>query len=79
MGTQPGESWGYSPTALDVWAERARCWAEGDSPKDLETLAPARGGRLDRDVYLYIISGHKVANPAAAQALIGRIGPGGAN
>jgi uncharacterized protein YecE (DUF72 family) len=79
MGTQPGESLGYPPTALDVWAARARCWAEGDSPKDLETLAPERGGRLDRDVYLYIISGHKVANPAAAQALIGRIGSGGAN
>ena len=26
-----------------------------------------------RDVFLYVISGHKVANPAAAEALIARI------
>ncbi len=77
MGTQPGEPLGYSSPALDLWAERARCWAEGDAPKDLDTLAPERGGRLARDVYLYVISGHKVANPAAAQALIGRIASGG--
>ena len=74
MGTQAREALGYSPTALDVWAERARIWAKGDTPQDLQTIAPGRGGRLDRDVYLYIISGHKVANPAAAQALIGRMG-----
>jgi uncharacterized protein YecE (DUF72 family) len=78
MGTQPGEPLGYSPTALDVWAKRARCWAAGDTPNDLEALAPDRGGPSDRDVYLYVISGHKVANPAAAQALIGRVAaPGG--
>jgi hypothetical protein len=26
-----------------------------------------------RDVYLYVISGHKVSNPAAAAALIERV------
>jgi uncharacterized protein YecE (DUF72 family) len=73
MGTQSGEPLGYSPSALDVWVERATCWAAGGIPKDLESIAPQRGGRVDRDVYLYVISGHKVANPAAAQALIGRV------
>lgn len=26
-----------------------------------------------RDVFLYVISGHKVANPAAAEALLARL------
>ncbi len=37
--------------------------------------ARARGwAEAGRDVYLYVISGHKVANPAAATALIDRLG-----
>ena len=73
MGTQPKEQLGYSAAALDLWAERARRWAGGGVPEDLESVAPSKGERVDRDVYLYVISGHKVANPAAAQALIERI------
>jgi uncharacterized protein YecE (DUF72 family) len=73
MGTQPKEPLGYSTAALDLWAERARRWAGGGVPEDLESVAASKGERVDRDVYLYVISGHKVANPAAAQALIERI------
>jgi uncharacterized protein YecE (DUF72 family) len=73
MGTQSKEPLGYSKAALDLWAERARRWAGGGVPEDLESVAPRKGERVGRDVYLYVISGHKVANPAAAQALIERI------
>jgi uncharacterized protein YecE (DUF72 family) len=73
MGTQPNEPLGYSPTSLDLWAKRVRHWAAGGTPGDLETAAVHEGERADRDVYLYVISGHKVANPAAARALIERI------
>jgi uncharacterized protein YecE (DUF72 family) len=73
MGTQPGEPLGYSPAALDLWSERARCWAQGGAPESLETVTPRNNTGASRDVFLYVISGHKVANPAAAQALIERV------
>ena len=73
MGTESNEPLGYSPAALDLWAKRARRWAKGSVPEDLEPAAPGKDKPMDRDVYLYVISGHKVANPAAAQALIERI------
>jgi uncharacterized protein YecE (DUF72 family) len=75
-GTQAGESLGYSAVALDRWVERARCWADGGAPEGLETVAAldsSRGADKGRDVFLYVIGGHKVANPAAAQALIKRL------
>jgi uncharacterized protein YecE (DUF72 family) len=73
MGTQPNEPLGYSAAALALWSERARCWAKGGSPEDLETLTPPAKGQKARDVFVYVISGHKVSNPAAAQALIERV------
>jgi uncharacterized protein YecE (DUF72 family) len=73
MGTQASETLGYSPQGLDVWAERARSWARGEAAKGLETVTPHRDGQGSRDVFFYFISGHKVANPAAAQGLIERI------
>jgi uncharacterized protein YecE (DUF72 family) len=73
MGTKSKEPLGYSPAALDVWAERAKSWARGAAADGLETAAPHKNGHGDRDVFLYFISGHKVANPAAAQALIERV------
>ena len=49
MGTEDGEPAGYPPAALDAWAERARRWAEGGAPDDLETVAaPAAGGAARR-------------------------------
>jgi uncharacterized protein YecE (DUF72 family) len=80
MGTQPEEPLGYSPVALDRWAKRARAWAAGEAPAELETAVPIgkaqESGTSDRDVFLYVINGHKVANPAAATALIKRLAPG---
>ena len=74
MGTTEDEERGYSDAALDQWAARAKTWAAGGSPKDLTTVAlPLEVGRAGREVFLYVISGHKVRNPAAAMALIERI------
>ncbi|MGB3026715.1 DUF72 domain-containing protein [Paradevosia shaoguanensis] len=74
MGTSENEELGYSPAALDAWAERAREWAAGGSPDGLEYGSPDKAKTTDRDVYLYVISGFKERNPAAAMALIERIG-----
>src|ERR1700761_4707048 len=73
MGTKPTEDSGYGDAALDRWAQRALQWAAGASPKDLEYVEPPKNDGKPRDVYLYVISGHKVRNPAAAMALIKRI------
>ena len=42
-------------------------------PDGLETVAPPAEPAA-RDVFLYVISGAKVRNPAAAMALIERLG-----
>jgi uncharacterized protein YecE (DUF72 family) len=73
MGTREASPLGYAPSALDLWAERAKYWAAGDTPPDLATVAPHKSSGTAHDVYLYVISGHKVRNPAAAMALIERV------
>ena len=73
MGTSEEEELGYSPGALANWAKRAQTWAEGGAPADLESVA-TQAKASARDVFLYVISGFKARNPAAAMALIERIG-----
>ena len=74
MGATENEERGYSDAALDQWASRAKTWAAGGSPKDLATVAPApKSDAEGREVFLYVISGHKERNPAAAMALIERL------
>ena len=72
MGTRETEALGYADAALDLWAARAGAWARGQAPDGLDYAAPAPADGTPRDVYLYVISGHKVRNPAAAMALIER-------
>ena len=74
MGTQETAEAGYSDTALDLWAARARAWASGAAVDGLAYVGPPVADGKARDVYLYVISGHKVRNPAAAMALIQRLG-----
>lgn len=77
MGTSEKEAKGYSAKALNAWAERARQLAAGSTPDDLETcgepLAKTASGTAARDVYLYVISGFKERNPAAAMALLQKL------
>lgn len=72
MGTAETEEAGYSDQALDLWAERAKTWVSGDMPHGMITAGAPQADRECRDVFLYVISGHKVRNPAAATALIKR-------
>lgn len=70
MGTQDGEPLGYPAATLKAWAQRAQHWAAGETaPKGLALLAPAASAKA-RDVFLFVISGAKTKNPAAAQAII---------
>jgi uncharacterized protein YecE (DUF72 family) len=72
MGSKPTPKQGYSNAALDLWAERAKAFAEGKMPDGLAPIVePDRPE--PRDVYVYFIAGHKAHNPAAAQALIRRV------
>ena len=64
---------GYDAGALDRWAEVARGWAQGRPPAEPQPLsAPASEG--PRDVFVFMINGAKVRAPAAAQALLSRLG-----
>ena len=73
MGTSEGERLGYPAKTLDLWARRAKAWAAGQAAPGLETLTPAPTSAA-REVFLYVISGFKALNPAAAMALIERLG-----
>ncbi|MEC5404520.1 DUF72 domain-containing protein [Paraburkholderia sp. MPAMCS5] len=73
MGTTDKQAQGYSTKALDAWAERARQLAAGTTPGDLQTYATSPAKTAACDVYLYVISGFKERNPAAAMALMKRL------
>ncbi len=73
MGTAASEESGYSDAALKSWATRARTWASGGAPEELEYVEARPQDGKPRDVYLYVISGHKVSNPAAATSLLKRL------
>ena len=64
---------GYQPAELDRIAGMAKTWAAGGSPQDLPCFGTAVVDKEPRDVFLYMISGAKVRNPAAAMALIERV------
>jgi uncharacterized protein YecE (DUF72 family) len=73
MGTKPKEKLGYSDAALSRWAARAKAWASGAAPVALDFVGPQGAKGEPRDVYLYVISGAKALNPAAATSLIRRL------
>jgi uncharacterized protein YecE (DUF72 family) len=77
------EANGYANAELDSWAQRARTWAAGGTPDDLPAVADASAGgkkagkavkAASRDVLVFMINGHKPKAPAAAMALLARLG-----
>jgi uncharacterized protein YecE (DUF72 family) len=75
MRSESSVATGYSADALDDWAKRAQIWANGKQPHDLPYVEPSRKiTEKPRDVFIYFISAAKERNPAAATALIERIG-----
>ena len=73
MGTREEIAQGYDGPALDQWAARAEEWSAGGAPTDLKYVTTSKQKPEPRDVYLYVISGAKARNPAAAMALIERV------
>jgi uncharacterized protein YecE (DUF72 family) len=80
MRTESRRKTGYAPAALDRWAQAAKVWAQGGEPADVprvEGRQAAKGkaaAARPRDVFMYFISGAKERAPAAAVALIERLG-----
>jgi uncharacterized protein YecE (DUF72 family) len=66
------EKAGYAGAELDRWAEVARAWSRGESPKGLPYCAePPKPAA--REVFAFFISGAKVRAPHAAMGLIQRL------
>ncbi|HWT10578.1 MAG TPA: DUF72 domain-containing protein, partial [Roseomonas sp.] len=72
MGTTEDHDTGYGAPALDAWAARARALAAGQGLDGLAPPVAAAAPVVPRDVFLFVISGAKERNPAAAMALIAR-------
>ncbi|HWW63354.1 MAG TPA: DUF72 domain-containing protein [Sphingomonadaceae bacterium] len=68
------EPTGYAEGELDRWADVARCWAEGGQPAGFAAIDGIAPAEKPRDAFLFMINGAKVRAPAAAQALIARLG-----
>lgn len=73
MGTKEAEPLGYRETVVADWAQRARDWARGKVPHDLNAISPSKADDVPHDVYLYVINGHKILNPTAARNLINQV------
>jgi len=66
---------GYAPKALATWAGRAQQWAEGGAPDDLPRVDESDDvAAKARDVFVFFINGAKEKAPAAAGALIAKLG-----
>lgn len=72
MGTDAKEKLGYPKATLAKWAERAQAWEKGEDARKF-AVAPA-APKKKRDVFLFVISGAKKKNPAAAQGIIAALG-----
>jgi uncharacterized protein YecE (DUF72 family) len=73
--SEEAEPTGYPQAALDIWTKRFRAWATGEEPSDVSRLQPETGSApRERDCFVYFISGAKVRAPAAAGALLERLG-----
>ena len=65
---------GYNAVALDAWAKIAKTLARGSEPAEFPRVdKPVKKGTA-RDVFVFFINGAKERAPAAAQALIERLG-----
>jgi uncharacterized protein YecE (DUF72 family) len=71
--TVEDEAAGYSAAALDRWAGVAKGWAAGKSPSGLTYADDDQAPETPRETFIFFISGAKVRNPAAAEALTERL------
>lgn len=71
--TRSDEPEGFDAVTRDDWVDKLRALAAGDSAPGLPLLAPP-AKRQPRDCFAYCIAGAKERNPAAAMALLRRLG-----
>jgi uncharacterized protein YecE (DUF72 family) len=65
----------YPPKQIGEWAARLTAWSEGKQPSDLPRVdGKHKPKAMPRDVFAYVIHEGKVRAPAAAMALIERLG-----
>ncbi len=64
---------GYPADELEAWARRIRDWRDGGDPAELPHLGPAAPHR-PREAFVFFIASAKQRNPAAAMALLQRLG-----
>lgn len=75
MNAQENVATGYDAKDLDQWALRASAWAAGKAPVDLPNIGDKSGAApKPKEVFLFFINGAKERAPAAAQALLARLG-----
>lgn len=75
MRTQSRLKNGVAPKVIGQWADRARNWSDGGAPDDLPCVeAASPEPAKPRDVFMFFISGAKEKAPAAAMALLKRLG-----
>ncbi|GAA0757759.1 DUF72 domain-containing protein [Ideonella azotifigens] len=77
MRTASEQPEGCEPEVLDGLAKSVATWRDGQEPTGLpkvEAGPPPAELAHPRDVFFYFISGAKERNPAAAQALLSRLG-----
>jgi uncharacterized protein YecE (DUF72 family) len=74
MGTNDAQPTGYTAAALTRWAQRVLALSSGKLPTGLEMVPESAAAKIQpRDVFLYVISGAKRRNPAAARALLEKL------
>lgn len=71
--TSEANETGYSTADLDKWAACAKTWESGGTPADLPRFAKKAAPKEKRPVFVYMIAGAKVRNPAGAMALMERL------
>lgn len=65
---------GFPDEALDRWAGTAKEWASGGRPADLPHACDTQARVQPRETFVFMINGAKERAPAAAIALIDRVG-----
>jgi uncharacterized protein YecE (DUF72 family) len=71
-GAEELYSSGYSPGALDWWADRLRHWSHGTQPADAQLILPPRR-RPVRELFVYFDNDAKVKAPGDARQLQVRV------
>ena len=74
MRTDASLPQGCTPQALAQIAACCEAWRAGGEPDALPRIEPVPGAAAARDVFLFFISGAKEKAPAAAMAVIERLG-----